>query len=460
MKTQHLVTIALLLAISPVSHSGVKGDLGKFFDGLQFQGNTTTPQSYQGQMADYYTGGSAYIRTPVKTAQIASFTVPEISAGCGGIDLFAGGFSFINSDQLVAMGKAIVSNAVPFAVDLALQTWAPQLKNIKDRLEGIAREINALSVNSCETAQAGVAALAGFAGVGNKQYICSTMGTQNNRFADWAAAKNGCNNEAEVDNQIKNASKDANLKDHIPVKRNIIWYSLKNNAMLAGDTQTAEFFMSLSGTIVYDEEGNVTRYGSLLTSNNNLLSALTQGGQISIYQCDKTGQTECLHPKRQTITFTEQETLKFKVRKLLRDVITKYKRDTELSPAEKGFIDSISLPVLKMMTVSLESGYSLDSTINDYANVIATDLVSAYLQDALQLIRDELDNKGSDPADIDKLYEIIGQASEQMRSTRIQALQSLEAQHSIISATMMLEQRVTGQFSSQTRANLLFDKEQ
>ncbi|MGR5333765.1 conjugal transfer protein TraH, partial [Photobacterium damselae] len=103
-------------------------------------------------------------------------------------------------------GKAIVANAIPFAADLALQTWAPQLKNVRDRLEAIAREINALSVNSCETAQASASALAGFAGVGNKQYICSTMSTQNNTFADWAAAKNGCNNEVEVDKQVNNAT--------------------------------------------------------------------------------------------------------------------------------------------------------------------------------------------------------------------------------------------------------------
>ncbi len=137
MRKTALTTLLLLLsapALASVSH-----DLEKFFDGIKYEGNTTDPQSYQGQMANNYTGGSAYIRTPVKQAQIATLTLPEISAGCGGIDLFLGGFSHINSDQLIKMGKAIVANAVPFAADLALQTWAPQLKNVRDRLEAIAR---------------------------------------------------------------------------------------------------------------------------------------------------------------------------------------------------------------------------------------------------------------------------------------------------------------------------------
>lgn len=452
--------IPLLIGLSFSAQASVNNDLGKFFDGLQFEGNTTNAQSYKGQAASYYTGGSAYIRTPIKQTQLVSLTVPEISAGCGGIDLFSGGFSFINSDQLVQMGKAIVANAIPFAVDLALQTWAPQLKNIKDRLEAIAREINALSVNSCETAQAGVAALAGFAGIGNKQYICSTMGTQSNAFADWAAAKNGCNNESEVNKQVKNATKDDKLKDHIPANRNIIWYSLKKNPLLTSDDQLAEFFMSLSGTIVYDEKTNVTRYPSLLTSNNNLISVLAKGGEVTMYQCDKRGVNQCLHPTENKVRFDKKNTLQTKVTKLLRAIIIKYQTDTDLSAQEKSFIESISLPVLKMMSVSLESGYSLNSTLSAYSEVITTDLVTAYLQDSLKLINTALDAKGSDPADVDKLYQVIEQASAQMRLTRIQALQTLEAEQSIIKATMELEQRVEGSFSAQTRANLLFNKEE
>ena len=455
-----LLPLVMGLLFTNPAQAGVNNDLGKFFDGLHYEGNTTNAQSYQGQAASYYTGGSAYIRTPIKQTQLATVTLPEISAGCGGIDLFSGGFSFINSDQLVQMGKAIVSNAVPFAVDLALQTWAPQLKNIKDRLEAIAREINALSVNSCETAQAGVAALAGFAGIGNKQYICSTMGTQNNTFADWAAAKNGCNNDAEVDKQVGNAAKDKNLKDHIPANRNIIWYSLKKNPLLTADDALAEFFMSLSGTIVYDEKTNVTRYPSLLTSNNNLISVLAKGGEVTLYQCDKRGVDQCLHPTEVKMKFDKKDTLQSKVTKLLRAIITKYRSDTELNEQEKSFIESISLPVLKMMTVSLESGYSLQSTLSSYSEVISTDLVTAYLQDALKLINSAMDAKGSNPEDVDKLYAIIENATAQMRLTRIQALQTLEAEQSIISATMALEQRVEGGFSSQTRANLLFNKDE
>jgi conjugative transfer pilus assembly protein TraH len=36
----------------------------------------------------------------VKTIQLVSMTLPDINAGCGGIDAYLGSFSFINSEQL------------------------------------------------------------------------------------------------------------------------------------------------------------------------------------------------------------------------------------------------------------------------------------------------------------------------------------------------------------------------
>lgn len=452
MKRHTPLALSMMLLVTPLSYAGVESDLGQFFDGLNY--NASNPQAHKSQAASYYSGGSAFIRTPNRQAQLASVTLPSINAGCGGIDLFAGGFSHINSDQFVAMGKNIVSNAIPFAVDLALQTWAPQLKNVKDRLEAIAQKINALSVNSCEAAQSSVAALAGFAGIGNKQYICATMGTQNNSFADWAAAKNGCNTEEVANAQTENASKDPNLKDNITVNRNIIWYALMKNDFLKGDEQLAEFFMSLSGTIIYDAKSNVARYPSLFTTNNNMIKSILEGGTVNLYRCDKKAQNACLKPTQADYEFKRDATLKIKVTKILTDIITNYEKDIPLTKSQQSFLESVTLPVLKMMTVTLESGNK--PNVNAYSDVIATDLIASYLQNALVIIQSSMSSNGSDPADIDKLYAVIERVNAQLRLTRIQALQSLEAEQSIIESMMRLEQWVEGHFSAKTRANMNF----
>ncbi|WP_264757336.1 conjugal transfer protein TraH [Klebsiella pneumoniae] len=47
----------------------------------------------------------------MKTIQLVSMTLPDINAGCGGIDAYLGSFSYINSEQLQRFAKQIMSNA-------------------------------------------------------------------------------------------------------------------------------------------------------------------------------------------------------------------------------------------------------------------------------------------------------------------------------------------------------------
>ena len=446
--------LSLLIALSTPTLAGVNQDLTRFFDDLDYASNTTNGSAYKGQAANHYSGGSAYIRTPITQAQLAAFTPPSIAAGCGGIDLYSGGFSHINSDELVKMGKNIVSSAIPFAVDLALQTWAPQIKNIKDRLEQIAKEINALAVNSCEAAQVGVASLAGFADIGEKKYICATMATQNNRFADWAGAKNGCDT-AETNRQVANATKDGAMKNLIAANRNIIWYSILANDFLSRDPELAEFFMSLSGTIIYD--GNLTahRKPSLLTGNNNMVKVMLEGGAVQAYRCDDRGKEKCLSPTLRNITFDKQNTFKTKIIKTLNEIVTKYQDDTPLTVEQQSFLESVSLPVLKMMSTTMSSGMAPQTSA--YASVIASDLITDYLMQSLAIIKASMQTNGNDPKDLDSLYAAIDEASKTLSQSRLHALQTLDAEQAIIRSMMDIEKRIEGSFSSQTRANLLFD---
>lgn len=116
------VLCSLFLGLSFAAAADVNGDMNNFFDKLGFASNTSQPQVWQGQAAGYASGGSLYARTQVKTIQLISMTLPDINAGCGGIDAYLGSFSFINSDQLQRFAKQIMSNASGYFFDLALQT--------------------------------------------------------------------------------------------------------------------------------------------------------------------------------------------------------------------------------------------------------------------------------------------------------------------------------------------------
>ena len=75
-------------------------------------------------------------------------TLPDINAGCGGIDAYLGSFSFINSDQLQRFAKQIMSNAAGYFFDLALQTTVPEIKTAKDFLQKMASDINSMQTEN------------------------------------------------------------------------------------------------------------------------------------------------------------------------------------------------------------------------------------------------------------------------------------------------------------------------
>ena len=121
--------------------------------------NTTGPTAFQGQASGHWTLGNLYLRAPVRSEQIATVNLPSFRAGCGGIDAFAGAFSFIDSDQLIAFGRAVAQNAAGFAFELALETISPVIAETMAKLRALAQWVNDRNLNSCETAQALVGAV-------------------------------------------------------------------------------------------------------------------------------------------------------------------------------------------------------------------------------------------------------------------------------------------------------------
>ena len=92
---------SLFSVITISAFASVNSDLNNFFNDLGFSDNTTAPNAYAGQEAGYYSGGSLFARDSVRDVQIAQVQLPSFRSGCGGIDLFTGGFSFIDSKQLL-----------------------------------------------------------------------------------------------------------------------------------------------------------------------------------------------------------------------------------------------------------------------------------------------------------------------------------------------------------------------
>ena len=119
---QAALCLALSLTLfSPGQASAASLDdtLGGVFDNVM--SNTTDAGRYDTMRRGVITGGRFSARTKITRANLMYFDPPSMSAGCGGIDLFGGSFSFINKDQLIQLARATAQNAVGLLFESALK---------------------------------------------------------------------------------------------------------------------------------------------------------------------------------------------------------------------------------------------------------------------------------------------------------------------------------------------------
>ncbi|HDY8043434.1 TPA: conjugal transfer protein TraH [Vibrio vulnificus] len=446
--THHLSTISvhkyiiplLFIALPATSHADTNNALARFFDSSGYNANVSNPSAYQGQSANYYTGGSLFVRTPIVDAQLVSVTVPSISAGCSGIDMFMGGFSHVSSDQLVKVGKAIIHNAPPFIVNLALQTWAPQLKQNLDNLQAIADKYLNQSVNSCEAAQAAIGGLAAFAAPATKKHVCATLGTQNNAFSDWVQAQHECGAGGKAAGQLANAKNDPALKDITKTNHNVVWSAIMNNAFLSADKHLAQFMMSLSGTYVYDANGNPRYYPSLLTDNNNLVNVLLEGGKADIYQCRNTDPKACITiTKPNNLSISQQSGIQSQISKQLESILRHIATDQQLTDKQKSFLELTQTPVLKFFMDDLSANHPPD--INSYSRMIAVELLNQYLTNMLSIASQSLANTNNSVEDIALITRDIDNAKRFTTGLADKAIETLNQRNQLIESQRRTAQR-------------------
>jgi len=388
------------------------------------------------------------------TITLAKASLPSIEAGCGGIDAFLGGFSHINSDQLIQFGKSVIANAAPFAVDLALQTWAPSLKGIRDNLQNISDKWLNQSISSCETAQAAVEGLGAFASADVQKHLCSTIGTQNNTFSDWVGARQDCGAGGQSAPQLDAARADSKTADLTKKNHNLMWDALLKDPSIAGDKTFAEFMMGMSGTIIYDANGNQGFYPSLLADNDNMMNVLLNGGTTTRYKCDNTDAKKCLNVTKVDTNITTGQGLQDRVRTILDAIHGKIISDTELLDSEESFIEYTSLPVLSFMLIATETNASIDT--DTYAQLIATELLTRYLQDSLNITMAAIKNTSVDPGDVRLMITAINNAKEYAKQISSKAVKKKNAIDSMIRNFKVQQNAINAAVSKNLQKNLSY----
>lgn len=141
---------ALALGSAPlVASAGVLGDMTQMFMSNSTAAGTLSTRDRVGAF-----GGSFEMRAPVTNVNLVSFDRPRFDAGCGGVDLYGGSFSFINSQQLIQVFRAVAANAVGLAFKAAIKAISPSLDSLLTEFQTLLQNMNNLGKNSCMMAHA------------------------------------------------------------------------------------------------------------------------------------------------------------------------------------------------------------------------------------------------------------------------------------------------------------------
>jgi conjugative transfer pilus assembly protein TraH len=119
-----------------------------WFDNVTY----SSPGSFEDQTRGYLTAGGMSGRVDVHNDYLMSMSLPKVRAGCGGIDMFLGGMSFLDPEYLVQKLESILQAAPAVAFQYLLETLDEKMGNIISKMEAATNFLNSIQVNDCRLA--------------------------------------------------------------------------------------------------------------------------------------------------------------------------------------------------------------------------------------------------------------------------------------------------------------------
>lgn len=385
----HAAALLATVSLGSSATANVSSAMNDYFSDAGAAANVTGPTAFNGQSAGYYSMGNVWTRFPQRSVQPFNLQLPSARAGCGGIDLFAGSFSFINTAELVAMFKAVANNALGFAFKLAIDSISPQISKVMEDLSQKVQQLNQMNINSCETAQALVGGLWPQQEA-TRNTICTSIGNSQGIFSDWAASRQGCNNGGRRDSTIASNSDPAMADQLIGEKHNFTWDILKKSPQFSGlSSEFREYIMTLVGTIITVPSTDPSvgaKIAIIGPGDEALMTAVIDGTSASpvrILKCDESDL--CLNPTAQTLTIANP--IKPRVRQLIVNMVDAIATDGAIGAEEKAVLNVTSIPLYKILTVQAAAKVRLtEGEVDTLAEFVAVDFVLSMMQNLLDRV--------------------------------------------------------------------------
>lgn len=461
--TGAMVMGAASMVPTGIARADVSSQMNSFFNDAGGAANVTGPSAYQGQSAGYYTGGNVWTRFPQKSVQPFNLQLPSARAGCGGIDLFAGSFSFINASEMVAMLKAVANNALGFAFKLAIDAVSPEISKIMGEFQQAAQQMNQMNISSCEAAQGLVGAVWPKT-QGARSTICASVGNSQGVFSDWARSRQGCGAEDQIDSVLEGNS-DPAMADHIPLaERNYTWEAIKrSNKFGSFDKEFSEYLMTLVGTIVTNpkaaEDKKLQYIGpaeeAVVTA---LLDGTSSGSSVKILTCDD--DDKCLGVTEKTLTISDTAALRPRVLRMINSMAGKIRTDTALDGSEQQLLNMTSVPLYKMMAVQAMAHQTFSPTETEtLAEIVAVNLLSSMIDNMLDRVSQaQVNFQPADQSTAETWRRQLAEVRQKYSQRDMKLKDTLNVTIALINKSVMLESTLQNSMSPGMAAALNFSR--
>lgn len=411
---------ALLMILFPsFATADLNDEIDLMFDDVMI--NVTPTGKYQDSSRGVLTGGRFSLRQRnISAPKLITFEPPAFSAGCGGIDMYGGSFSFISGTELQNYLRSIASNASTYAFSLALEGMCPTCKQVMNDLQNITNKMNALLKNSCNTAKSIV----------DGNFIDDfTTSTEELGKSIYTATGLGDRNETENPTDAISPPKKVTVGAPVEaekLKGNVIWDILKASDVAdwytAGDDDLLMTIMSITGTVVIGDVGtdqpNITTHPAKKIKPMQFLN----GDTVEYYKCTEVIKCIDIDPT-QTITLNGIED---KILKLIFGdpgvsigILAKFNMNVSetLTDAEQSFLENGPAIVSKTIYMASSEPGLAEQALRMSAKIIASLAVEVLMNEIFDSVMMAARSKAGLPSEyIDSLYKVKSEYKADLKS--------------------------------------------
>jgi len=354
------------------------------------------PKALETQERHYYWGGGIRVRTPTMSVTPLVLRAPRLDAGCAGLDIVFGGFSFLNFEYLVQFLERTLQAAPAFAFSMALNALCDSCEGILNKLNSLANQINSMNLNSCQAAQLIGSKVGQWVGSilredvekGKEESwlhaIDNKLSSFNSLVASWIQnlGSSGCGDATCIIKTLFDPNDNSTFVEK----------ALKNTYFSA--TEYVLMARALFGDLKIfkppassDEEGFVIRayaptlqYGGIRNFVRNMIYGTGAGDDFCASTFTYTSFEVEADGRENRGDFTS-DTFCAVVKDRLQSIVNKLKSRSPLSDDEKAFLAAFRVPAYKILNVTSIEPALMEAVANDLVGLLGAELTYTFLSE-------------------------------------------------------------------------------